>query len=382
MGLRIGQYLGACPWGPLTPDALGKGLGGRETALIQLSRAWATDGHEVVNFVPLGDAKPWHAEWGKGKEDYIPGEMVRSYCEAFGFDAMVSWEEPRIFGVPEIRQGSKITVLEMQVAHTSVTSPDGSINLDEEIDRYHVLSQWAGDFLCKNDRNIDPLKIHVYPNGVHLPNYDAKPVGHPGPGPYKFLYASSPDRGLDHLLHAWPKIRKAYPGSTLDVCYGIENFILNNRLSHFVQSEMAMDVAERIDQAGVHYRGKVGQDQLAKLHYESHALLYPADTLQPTETGCITIVEAMASGSPVITTDCDCIGPDYGDSSAQLKLVDYTDDAYAALVSSVMDNPKTYEDLQERGLALAQRRDWDLIGGSWTLDLRTELLRREALATA
>ena len=37
---------------------------------------------------------------------------------------------------------------------------------------------------------------------------------------HKLIYASSYDRGLQHLLKIWPEVVKKYPDATLDVFYG------------------------------------------------------------------------------------------------------------------------------------------------------------------
>jgi hypothetical protein len=42
--------------------------------------------------------------------------------------------------------------------------------------------------------------------------------------PFKMLYASSPDRGLEHLLRMWPQIKEKIPGAELHFCYGWNMF--------------------------------------------------------------------------------------------------------------------------------------------------------------
>ena len=48
--MKIAQVIVSDSWGSVTPAALEKGIGGREGAMIYLSRAWAKSGHEVTNF--------------------------------------------------------------------------------------------------------------------------------------------------------------------------------------------------------------------------------------------------------------------------------------------------------------------------------------------
>ncbi len=47
------------------------------------------------------------------------------------------------------------------------------------------------------------------------------------------------------------------------------------------------------------WRGRLPQDELAKLYSESYALLYPVDFL---EVSCITVMEAMAGNCVPITS--------------------------------------------------------------------------------
>jgi len=51
--VKIAQYLADSPWGDVTPETLDQGMGGRETAVVQLAEHWADMGHEVTTFAPV-----------------------------------------------------------------------------------------------------------------------------------------------------------------------------------------------------------------------------------------------------------------------------------------------------------------------------------------
>jgi hypothetical protein len=55
--VRISNVLISDSWGELTPDIFEKGVGGREGAMMYLSREWAKLGHEVTNFVGVERGK-------------------------------------------------------------------------------------------------------------------------------------------------------------------------------------------------------------------------------------------------------------------------------------------------------------------------------------
>lgn len=360
--MKIIQYIpGSGSWGDLTPETMkSKGLGGRETALVQLAEAWSRSGHEVVNFVPTKQPYRYPKKSG-GVSHYIPGNFAYDHLRLFGSDVCISWEEPRVFASPEVRQMVKLAIIEMQVANMS-TQPEW----DEAVDHYAVLSQWAGEYLCAQDPNINPDKLVVFPNGVNMGRYSDPKFGrrHDGSDGYNFYYSSSPDRGLSHLLNMWPKLRKRLPGSTLRVAYGVEHWLEAVKWTHNMQAESALDVLDGLQQEGIIYTGRIGQDELARLQEASDALLYTCDTMQPTETGCISVVEAGAACTPAFITNADCLESEFGNIFPYVKLP-LNEDAYIDLVEEVLKDEKAYTWYQESGRALADSRDWSKIALEW-----------------
>jgi glycosyltransferase involved in cell wall biosynthesis len=189
---------------------------------------------------------------------------------------------------------------------------------------------------------------------------------------FHFIYSSSPDRGLHHLLKLWPQIQDLVMGHFqtechLHVCYGVENFVKHSRWSHREDANRALTIESKLDQPGVIYHGKIGQDALAALMLNCDLMLYPADTMSPTETGCISIVEALAAGCPVVTTDCDCIGPDYHEVTVQVPLP-WDERRFLEAIIDALD-PEDYQQRVEVGREFALTRDWPVIAAQWATTL-------------
>lgn len=363
--MRIVQVLqDESHWGEIGPEALSTGLGGRETAMVQLAMKWAEHGHEVVTFCPRQSTVEY--EVGSGTSRFAPYQLFEHAVPAFGADALVMWECPWAADVPGVNEMVGFTCVEMQVAHLAVQGEEFD-RLNENIDKWCVLSEWAGKFLGMQERGVRD-KLVVLPNGVDLSRWaDTEIVaGHP-----VFYYSSSPDRGLVHLLKAWPIILDKIPRAKLHIAYGAEKWIEGAMWSHNAVSEDALSVAELLDQPGVVYQGKIGQDKLAEIQLKADMLLYPCDPVQPTETGCITAVEAGASQTAMVLSEADCLKSEFGDCSVQAKLpMDYVD--FAELAVQTYNDQALREELVAKGSIMAEERDWDKIATRWERMFREE----------
>jgi glycosyltransferase involved in cell wall biosynthesis len=372
--MKIGLFLAESPWGDIDETTMNKGLGGRETALVQLAIQWAGLGVDVYAFVPRSDTKITKVMGDEGEAGpvgtvrWIPMDGVIDMAPILGLDMMVSWENPYLFKELAGKDVGR-RVVEMQVAHLR-----GDRVSMRYVDNIAALSNWAGDFLHEQHPYFDRDKIVTLPNGIDINRFaDFKPwhfINDPDEGRVKFhfIYSSSPDRGLHHLLKMWRDIwidlGKEYEiDAELHVCYGAEKFIESSRWSHREDSMRALDIERLIDQEGVTYHGKVGQDVLAKMMLASDALLYPCDTMSPTETGCITVIEACAAGAIPVITDCDCLGSEFAEVSAMTPLpLDY--EAYAKAVVEAM-HPEDYVARQIVAREFAETRDWSIIAKQW-----------------
>lgn len=126
-------------------------------------------------------------------------------------------------------------------------------------------SQWAVDNIPVNN------KTFILPHG-----YDETKISLTKKKPKQCLYASSPDRGLETLLRAWPKVYAAHPDATLKVTYG----------------------APEYDVPGVEFLGEVDEETMNQLYSESDIWCHPCNG---GELFCIVGIKAQAAGCvPVV----------------------------------------------------------------------------------
>jgi len=355
--MKIAIFVAGTSWGSVNPDGLKKGMGGRETAAVMLAQEWGKLGHEVTCFSPNTD--PVHYDYGVGSASFIDFQVTPAVFPNFRFDVILSWEEPAVFDLPHVVDSGALRVCGMQVAH--IHAPADVLGL---VELWVALSPWAADFLSLQ---IPPgMRVAVQPNCVDLDRfeqntrspYETKETG------IRFLYASSPDRGLHHALRTWPRILELFPGSELHVVYGARKWAEDTKWSHYSIGDIAAEVLTRLDQPGVYDHGKVGQDEVARLHLESDFLLYPCDPTQPTETGCITILEAFAAGNVVITTDADCLKSEF-EANVAMEGLPFDDEAWVDRVVSTIRSPELVNDLRERGYEFAAERQWAVVASDW-----------------
>lgn len=364
--MKIAQVINSNSWGEISPDSFGKGIGGREGALVRLAKEWAKLGHEVTNFVSSGGSQRFEerlfdSAWPPGGfHEYVPTNLAKPMLRAFPYDAVVAWECPSVFADEQIQEQQKVRLVHMQVAH--LAERDEAEHFSTGI---VALSEWAKDFL-QHSGVVTP-NWYIRPNGVDIsmyPKWEKKPKG------IKVVYSSSPDRGLFHLLNMWPEIRKIDKNASLFVAYGATNFTRETKWQHTKLGEMSLEIERGLDQPGVFDVGKIGQAQLAKLQSKANLWLYPCDPIQATETGCITAIENMAAGNPCIMSDADCLESEFSNVSNVIPLPFNASD-YVDSIGLAMSVPEDRKRMAVKARSFAESRDWSRIAPTW-IDLFEE----------
>lgn len=290
-------------WGPRS--IADGGVGGSETAAIRISEQLARRGHHVeiwgrvtpTTIVPEGGGSVHYVE-ASGK---CPGGLSEIDCDVF-----ISSRELDALSV--LRPRCRLSVLWMHDSHAGEDWQD----LMGDHDVVFCLSRWARGHLMGHYPQVPEDKFVVTRNGVEPtlflrsgedPSHHVDPalkIGH------KFIYSSSPDRGLGRLLGMWPAIRDEIPDAELHVYYGFDNLrawhALRPALGELGKMVQVDYLEHRLDDlraSGVHHHGRVGQPDLARAFMESLLWLYPTSFC---ETSCITALEAQAAGCWPVTS--------------------------------------------------------------------------------
>ena len=171
--------------------------------------------------------------------------------------------------------------------------------------------------------------------------------------PGRVVYASSPDRGLHHLLQAWPSIKRRVPGAELKIYYRILPWIEelkvvpepfppveeNRQRALFIE-----DALRRLSDPkwGVEVVGPVSRNGIVKAMGEAECLAYPCDTLRWSEGFSVTTLEGLAAGARPVIWDCDALGQVYkGSGAAIIPRGDV--ERFAEVVVSTLEGPTTPE---------------------------------------
>lgn len=200
-----------------------------------------------------------------------------------------------------------------------VPYPDLNADTAADFDKIVVLSEWHRKRLAEV-QNIPEDCMTVIENFI-LP-YHFKQTGIERQ-PFKFIYSSSPDRGLFELLRIWPRIKEKLPEAELHVFYGWQG-ITKMAASNPSWAKDARKMRAAWDSLkylpGVIERGRVNHETLAREMMSASALLYPCRFFD--EAHCTTMVEARAAGLVPVTTKRAAL--EHTARSKWTRWVDYT----------------------------------------------------------
>jgi len=368
---RIVFYCGGS-WEPWYPGSINTtGIGGSETAVIEIARRFAADGWTVDVYNG--------ADRYEGIHDGVGYWDQKRFDQLEEMDVYVSWRGPMM--VPP--SGAKKALL---WCHDLNYGPGAAAGFEMWSDRGVIagVSQWHAEML----RRYYGVKAVSLPNGINLDRFDPW-VKHPERDdglltqtasfepirkiPFRCVYASSADRGLLTLLRLWPEIVKMEPTAELHVAYGwetIDRMIAGGRdeLVPF-KAQVEREIAEA---PNVVWRGRLAQSDLAQLYGESVAWLSPTDFL---EVSCISAMEAMAGGAVPITTACGALPETIG--VAGLLVPGPTTsrpyrDNFVRIAMGVLSELNTQKIYELKGRARARELTWDHAYRQWLAVLGLE----------
>jgi glycosyltransferase involved in cell wall biosynthesis len=264
-------------WSPREFES--SGLGGSETAVIRLSEELANSGAAVTVFGRIDDDQFYRRVRYRRQERFLP---------AVHHDIFVAWRSPELI---DLAPNASLRVLWLHDTDRGESlTPERAAKFDKII----CLTQWHKNHLLETYPFLPAEKLVIIPNGVDVERFNDLVKR----DPYRVIYSSSPDRGLDIILeHIWPKVVAKVPQATLHTYYGWNNY------DKFLHLPGMREYREKVmnllnSSRGVVQHGRVSQKELAKAFQESAVWLYPTYF---TETYCITAVEAQMGGAIPVT---------------------------------------------------------------------------------
>lgn len=192
----------------------------------------------------------------------------------------------------------------------------------------------------------------VLPNGVDTERFHPGAQGAPGArdGRFTVLFVGrlDPRKGLGVLLRAWPRVVKELGGEAR------LNVVGSSALAPFVRASVPPAVRDT-----VHFAGAVPSRALAGWYAASDLFVSPATR---NESFGIVLLEAMASGKPIVCSDLPGYRAVCRPRSEGLLVPPGDPFALAAAITAVARDSRLARALGERGRRRAEAFDWTRIG--------------------
>lgn len=270
------------PWDPSTPDEVG--LGGSETWAAKMARELRAKGHPVVVYAEASGV--WEGVIYRHHSLFNP---AAPFLGERAWLCLIS----RQTALLDVRPNADIVHF---VAHDVDYGEELTPERIANIDSYDVMSNWQARHTMETypDGRLGGHRMSLLANGIEPSFFEGKEERQR----HRFIWSSSPDRGLDVLLGWWPEILEIWPDAELHIFYGFNNIdALADGRPWLVPFKAKIESLAR--QKGVVWHGRVGQKALAREFMKSQFWLYPSTDAfgEPWhETFCITALEAQAAG--------------------------------------------------------------------------------------
>jgi len=224
------------------------------------------------------------------------------------------------------------------------------------VDRIFVISKFLADVFRWLYR-APAEKMVIIPQGVETELFSGPS---PPRSPRRFIYTSTPDRGLVHLLREiFPAIQGAFPRAELHL-----------------YSYVSMDAYRRLSTPGVHFHGWVPRPELVRSLGESALMLYPSNC---EEMGCMAVLESMAAGTPAVTSSLGVLPELAGDGSRGVVVEGWPGTRefsrrYVEATMNLLADPDRLERMRAAAREYAlSRHSWEAIAERWQQMLQATL---------
>lgn len=200
-------------------------------------------------------------------------------------------------------------------------------------DGFIVQTNWHKNIVEKLYPNSPP--IHIIGNGIDINKFSYNSVK----TPWRFIWSSSPIRGLTYMLKIFPLIKEKYPESTLYIFRDIEEF-----------TQEQLDIINK--HSYIHYEGAKSNSDIIKEFEKSQFWLYPTNFC---ETYCISALEAQASGCFCICTNLASLGEVVADRGVLLNS-EYGSDEYLNDIFNAIENRNSFN--VQKVYEWTKEQDW------------------------
>jgi glycosyltransferase involved in cell wall biosynthesis len=190
-------------------------------------------------------------------------------------------------------------------------------------------------------------------------------------GSNKILIVSdiSPRKNHIRLIEAFERVQERTQGPLELVIAGYMRTAIPE-LKHMLQR-----VASRRDNVKITMMGYVPDSEILSLYAQADVFVYPSLY----EGFGLPVLEAMACGCPVITSNVSSLPEVVGD--AALLVDPYDVEALAQAMLTVLEDDSLKKEMSKKGIAQAQRFSWDKAGAE-LLAVCTEVANKASLTSA
>lgn len=198
--------------------------------------------------------------------------------------------------------------------------------------------------------NFDPAKVFIIGNAIDVSRYNkyVKRVKN------RFIYTSSPERGLKELVNNFTKIKQELPDAELWIFRGEDEFDNHKELFKLINETSYIKFMNRIDNNEL-----VNHQMMADFWY------YPTHF---TETYCISALEALMAGCICITSDLGALKDTVSNRGILLTEPIYSEEYFKKAleqITKIANNEDLKEHLRTNGILWAQNQSWENRSKEW-----------------
>jgi len=188
--------------------------------------------------------------------------------------------------------------------------------------------------------DLPPERVVTLYNGIDLDDWPQRPISADGPPRVLCVAQLSRRKGVDTLLNAWRSVHDSVPGASLTVMGdGPERSALDRVAA---------------DQASANLVGVCSHQEVRRALLDCRVFCLPSRQ----EGFGIAILEAMATGRPVVTTDAAAIPEVVGDAGILVPPDD--PDAMASALIDVLTSEVKRQALVTAGRTQSERFTWSV----------------------